>query len=124
VVVAVVVVRVVQPPVDEEVGVVAVRDGLVPAARAVLVLGVVAVGGLGVPVRVGRAHVDRVLVDVVFVRVVQVAVVQVVDVAFVADRGVAAALPVDVLVALVNGVLVMGHAATVRNARRSASNRG
>jgi len=114
VVVAMVAVEVVKAPVYEEVDVVAVRHGLVPAARPVDVVGAMAAGRPGVPVGIGRRDVDGVLVDVVAVGVVQVAVVQEVDVAVVAHRGVAAGLPVDVVVALVGGVLVVGHEPTLR----------
>ena len=79
-VVAVCAVRVMQVAVDEVVGVVAVRNGLVTAGRAVDVRDVVAAAGVRrrAGIRVGRAHCDDVLVDVRLVQVVQVAVVQVV----------------------------------------------
>jgi hypothetical protein len=82
VIVAVPLVRVVQVAVNEIVDVVPVWDGLVSAAGAVLVVGLVtaavmigsAAGGVYV------ADLDGVLVDVISVGAVQVAVMQVVEV--------------------------------------------
>jgi hypothetical protein len=106
VVVAVVPVRVVQVPIDQVVGVVAVRDGLVTASGSVPVVGTVApaivVGGA--VRRVGRIDGELVLVDVLFVRMVQVPVVEVVGVALVPHRRVPAARPVLVRVRLVGYV--------------------
>jgi hypothetical protein len=85
VIVAVVSVRVVQVAFDEIVGVVAVRDGVVAAVRAVAVarlMPLTAVLGCA-RVRMARVDGDVVLVDVPLVRVVEMAVVQVVDVPFV-----------------------------------------
>ncbi len=99
-VVAVAVVLVVQVTVDEIVDVVAVRDRVVSAARAVDVIGGVAgawVAGAAA-VRVALIDRDHVVVDVVTVRVVQVPVVDEVDVALVDDGGVSAARAVNVLV--------------------------
>jgi hypothetical protein len=96
VIVAVVRVRVVQDAVDEVVGVIAVRHGLVTASRAVLMLRVVAAGRARAVAGIAGADRDDVLVDMVLVGVVQVAVVQVVDVALVRDRGVPAVGAVDV----------------------------
>ena len=116
-VVAVPAVRVVQVPVHEVVGVVAVGDGLVPAARAVDVAGLVRVAAVlgGAPVGMLGAHVEHELVDVRLVRAVQGPVVQVVDVVAVLDGRVPAAGAVDVPVLL---VLLTGHGARV--ARRAA----
>jgi hypothetical protein len=93
VVVAVVFVRTVQPPLDQVVDVIAVRDGLVSAAFAVRVRRV-ATDGIGVAAGVRLIDRDHVLVDVPLVGVVQVAVVQKVDVIVVAHGGVAATVPV------------------------------
>jgi hypothetical protein len=109
VIVAVAGVGVVQVAVDDVVGVVAVRDGVVAAGSAVdVVLGVAAramrrgaVGG------VGRADGERVLVDMPRVRVMEVPVVEEVLVPVVLDRLVAAARPVLVIVAFVG--LVVRH---------------
>ena len=103
VVVAVIPVRVVQVPIDEVVDVVAVRNGFVPAVRAVDVSLVVPGAGVsgGAVRRVPLADLDHMLIDVVFVDVVQVPVVKVVDVAVVHDGGVPAVGAVHVVVALV-----------------------
>ena len=97
-VVAVARVRVVQAPGDQVVDVVAVRNGVVPAARPVLVPGTgeCFVAPVGVEVVDGQT----VVVDVVPVGVVDVAVMEEVDVAFVDDRRVAAPGTMDVIVAL------------------------
>lgn len=112
-VVAVAVMRVMQVPFDQIVGMVAMRDLLVPAVRSVPMIGsmgtaIVLVAAIGIPV-VDR---DPVFVDVAIVRVMQVAIVQVVDVAAVAHGHVAAARTVAMrmvgmvrLVALVHGDL-------------------
>jgi hypothetical protein len=92
--------RVPVPPVDV-VDMVVVRDGLVTAAVAVLVVGVVL--GLGVT-RAGA------LVVVALVLGVRVPVVQVVGVVVVPDGGVAAAAAVLVVVLLVGAVVGDGHA--------------
>jgi hypothetical protein len=109
VIVAVAAVRMVQVAVDEVIHVVAVRHGLVAAARAMLVVGSV---GLAVVLRsacVGilRAYPDRVLVVVALVGVMKVAVVQIVDVTVVLDSGVSAAGTVDMLMGLMD--FVFGH---------------
>jgi hypothetical protein len=107
VVVAVPAVRVMEVVVDEIVDVIAVRDLLVAAVRAVGVGAVVlAAGVIGCAgVRMLRVDLQDVLVDVVAVRVVEVAAVEVVDVVVMLDGLVAAAGPVLVGVAAVNGVL-------------------
>lgn len=93
------------------VDVVAVRDPLVPAVRAVSVGGVVlAAVMLGCAVnRVLRPDLERVLVYVVAVRMVQMPVVQVVHVALVAHGGVTAAGAVPMLVASMDVVLGIVH---------------
>ena len=107
-VVAVVPVRVVQVTIHQVVDMVAVRDGLVTAARAVHVVRVVALAG--VPGRAARgvlvAHIDRVLVDVTVVVVVQVTVVEVVHVVSVLHGDMPAAGVMLVVVVL---VLVAAH---------------
>lgn len=91
-VVAVIAVRVVQVPIDEVVGVVAVWYRLVAATELVDVAGLVAVarviGGAGV--WMGCVDADDVLIDVTCVGVVQVTAVQVVDVTVVVNGGMAA----------------------------------
>jgi len=99
VIITVILVRVVEASVDEVVGVLAVRHGLVAAVRAVEVLTAIV---LAVAV-VGELVIDRqrVLINVIAVRLVQVAVVDEVDVTIVDDRRVAAAGAVDVVVIFV-----------------------
>lgn len=115
VVVAVIGMRVVEPAVDQVVEVLPVGDRLVPAARPVGVSGLVPTGRRsGASVGVGICDLYDVLVDVVAVGMVEMAVVEVVQVAFVLDRGVAAACPVDVAVVRVRGVFVVAHGAEGR----------
>ena len=109
-IVAVVAVGMMQPPVDQEVDMIAVRHGLVSAARAVR-MSWIAVGGRSVSARMRSIDVDHVLVDVSFVEVMEMAFVQVVDVVVVSNRSVAAAISVSVrMLALMNG---MTHAANI-----------
>lgn len=119
-VIAVVTVNMMEVTVHEVVDVVSVWDGLVSAARAVDVVGIMTAAGMRrravVWVRLG--HRDHVLVHVAIVRVVQVAVMQVIDVAVVLDGLVTAAWAVDVVVGLVNlairhGVLLSASAEAV-----------
>ena len=111
VVVAVVAVRVMEVPVDQVVDVVAVRHGLVPAAGAVGVGGVVSFAGVTRRTvrRVGLVDLEAVLVDVVAVGMMQVAVVQVVDVPFVIDADVAALGAVGVVVVGVGRAVILRH---------------
>lgn len=104
VVVAVAVVRMVEMPVHQVVGVIAVGHGLVTAARAVLVTGLVraavVIGRTALGIRfVDR---DRVLVHVVSMGMMQVAVVQVVHMIAVLDGHMAAPGPMDVGMAFVD----------------------
>ena len=103
-IVAVPAVRVVQVPADEIVDVIAVRDRLVAAARAVGVTLRVSVASVRRRAVRGIACVDsdRALVDVTIVRAVKVPVVRVVGVSAVRDRGVPAAGAVGVVVLLVD----------------------
>jgi hypothetical protein len=109
VVVAVILVRPVQPPVDEVVDVIAVRNGLVTAVAAVRVI---ALGRGGVPAGMCLIDRDHVLVDVVLVRVMQVPVVHVVDVIVVANGGVAAVR--SMLVSVCAFMDRMSHTADLR----------
>ena len=102
-------VGVVEVAVHQVVHVITVGHGLVPAAGTVLVAGVVGAarvigGALG---RIRCADGQAVLVHVIRVRMVEMTVVQVVGMAFVPHGDVAAAVPVDVIVAV---VAVAGHA--------------
>jgi len=118
VVIAVAGVGVVEVPRDQVVRVVAVRHRLVTAPGAVGVRGTV--GGAVVPVgagrRVGIAHLEGVLIDVVVMGVMEVAVMEVVDVPVMRDNGVPAVGAVDMVVSGVRGVLVRGHAPSLRHA--------
>jgi hypothetical protein len=99
VIVAVVAVPVVQPPVDQEIDVVAVGHFFV---AAVVVRATADHRGAGVGIV--RVHRNDVLVIVAVVGGVQVAVVQVIHVPVVLDAGVAAVVAVDVAVLVVNVV--------------------
>lgn len=105
-VVAVTDVRVMQVPGDEVVDVIAMRNYLVTATRAVDM----ALGVTGAAVRrrargrIGRVDLDDALVHVAIVEVVKVPVVEVVDVVTMADGEVAAVGAVDVIVIGMNGV--------------------
>lgn len=103
VVVAVIAVRMVQVTVHQVVGVIAVGDSLVAAARTVLVsfLVTAAVMARCAGGRIGRTDRQRMLLDLAADRVVQVAVVQVIDMAIVLDGRVAAVGAVLVRVTLV-----------------------
>jgi hypothetical protein len=99
VIITVVAVRVVQPAVDQEIDVVAVRH---PLMAAVVVLA--GAGDRGALRGVGRVDRQNVLVVMAVVRAVQVAVVEIVHMAVVADAGVAAVVAVYVPVLFVNVV--------------------
>lgn len=117
VVVAMIAMGVMQVPVHQEVDVVAVRYGFVPAALPVRMPGL-AVGGLGMAVRMFCVGADHVLVHVAFMGMVKLTVVEVVDVVVVPHRGMAAARSVDVRVlTLVNCV---SHTATIHAARTAS----
>jgi hypothetical protein len=120
VVVAVVLVRAVQAPVDEIVDVLTVRDRFVAAARSMPMAGVVPRVPVVPGTAVGVPLVDRdhVVVDVVAVRMMQMTVVQEVQVRLVDDRGMPAARPVDVLVPTLVDVMV--GCAHVPNGTRDA----
>lgn len=104
VVVAVVAVGMVEAAIDEEIDVVAVRHRLVSASGTVVVAVVVGAGMFrrGATVGIRRAHVEGVFLHrTVRLLVMKVAVVQVIEVIAVADRGVAAAIAVLVVVIFV-----------------------
>lgn len=114
VVIAVSVVRMVQVTVDEVVDVVTVRHRLVAAVRSVDVVGRVGTAGVvgRAGPRVGVADGDDVLVHMVLVRVMQMTVVEEVDVAVVADCGVAAALAVDMVVVVMDVMVAHDQSAS------------
>jgi hypothetical protein len=99
-VVAVVAVGMMEMVADEIVDVVAVRDRVVAAPRAMGVVGrVPAAGVLGRAIaRIGATDGEHVLVDMVLVDVVEMPIVQVVRVAVVLDGGMAAPRPVGMVV--------------------------
>jgi hypothetical protein len=90
VIIAVVAVRMVKPPVNEIVDMVAVRDGLMPAARTMAVCAAARV--LSAAVRVLIADLDNVLV-MPSMRMVQAAILKIIDVVSVADRGMSTVRP-------------------------------
>lgn len=98
--------RVVQVPRDDVVDVIAVRDCLVTATRAVdMALGVTGAAMRGrARGRIGRADLEDALVHVAIVAVVEVAIVEVVDVVAMTDGEVAAVGAVDVIVIRMEGV--------------------
>ena len=96
-------VDVVQVAVDQVVDVVAMRPGLVTAARPVdmvRVMSTAAVGRRAVR-RVGRGDRDHMLIDVIPVRMMQMTIVEVIDVSLVDDGLVAAIGTVDMIVGFV-----------------------
>lgn len=104
-IVAVIAVWMMQPSIDQEVDVIAVRDRFVPATRAVRVPGR-AVSSFGVTVRMRRIDLDHMVVDMAFVGMVKVA-----DVVAVADCSVATSISMNVrVIALVNCVT---HGSTI-----------
>jgi hypothetical protein len=108
VIVTVPVVGVVKVPIDEIVDVVAVRDGVVPAARTVDMGVRVSVATVPWRAAVGVRCVDRdrALVDMIAVHRVEMTVVQVVGMPVVLDGTMPAVRAVNVSVAGVNLVVV------------------
>lgn len=111
VIVAVVAVRVMEMPLDQIVDVVAMRNRLMAALGAVLVLaGVPATAMLwGAGARIAGAHGDDVLVDVIAMHMVQMPVVQVVDMGVMLNRGVPATGAVFVGMVRVPGLAARAH---------------
>ena len=103
-IVAVVAMRMVQVAVDQVIDVVAMRDGLVSAARAMNVLGIMAAAIVvrRTSVRIRRGNRDHVFFDAAAIRMVEMPVVQVVDVPFVFDCRVPTTRSMLVGVAFVN----------------------
>ena len=102
-VVAVVAVRMVQVPVYQVINMIAVGNGLVPAARTVPVARFVTAAGVvrRTAVRVFIADLQHMFVNVVAVGVVKVSVVKIINMIAVANRGVAAVFAVNVVVIVV-----------------------
>jgi hypothetical protein len=63
----------------------------------------------GAVLRIGRGYGNHMLIDMVFMRMMQMAVVQVVDVAIVHDSGVAAFLPMEMIMIFVLRRVTMAH---------------
>jgi hypothetical protein len=107
VIVAMAVVAVVEPPFNQIVRMVAVRDRLVPAIGAVDMVRGVAVGALAAvaAVRIAVADADHMLVDMISVRVVEMPAVQIIDMPLVAHGRMAAARPVGVRMIAMDVVL-------------------
>jgi hypothetical protein len=84
--------RVMKPPIHQVISVVAMRNGFMPAARTMNMLGVVVrMAKVGrTTIRVLRTHFDDMLFDHGAALVMQMAVVKVVDVIAVLDRNMAA----------------------------------
>jgi hypothetical protein len=126
VVVAVACARVMQMSVDHEVDVVSVRERMMSAADAMLVVERVSTARVrrraGVGIRF--AHLDRVLVDMAFVSVMKVTVVCVVLVPLVADHRVTATGAVDVRMNLMRLVRAHGRRLRARIAPELASSLG
>ncbi|MEA2131343.1 MAG: hypothetical protein QOJ85_4234 [Solirubrobacteraceae bacterium] len=110
VVVAVIVVWVMQAPIDEVVGVIAVRDWIVPTILTVNMAVAMHLRRIAVAVRIGVVDSDDMLVDVVVVWVMKVPVVQVVRVPVVHDSGVPAPGPVNVVMPVMDVVIRLVHA--------------
>ena len=108
-------VGVVKVPLDEIVGVIAVRHLLMAAVGSVLVgVGVRATMVLGRAVGgVLAIDLDGVFVDVIGMGVMQMTVVQVVDMTVVLNRGVPAIRAVSMIVRGVGGMLRSAHRSTV-----------
>jgi hypothetical protein len=112
VIVAVALAGVMEMSVHEIVDVVSVREGRMPAARAVLVVGGMLSARMRgrAGIRVGAVHLEHVLVDVTGTHVVKVPVVGVVSMPRVTDLGMTAARPVSVRMILVGLVIAHGVA--------------
>jgi len=117
VIVAVVAMRVMQVAVHEIINVVAMGNGFMPAAGAMLVVGVVTAALMfgRALLRILAADVNDVLVHMVLVRMMEVAIVEIIDMAVVHDRRVSASGAVDMIVVRVlfadAGILKAGHRA-------------
>ena len=111
VVVAVIVVRVMEPAGDQIVDVVSVRHRVVSALLAVCVRRIT-VGEVSVALRVGVVDRDHMFVDVIVVNMMEVAVMDVVGVTVMLDGSVATTRPV--LVGVVSFVDLVRHGRDVR----------
>lgn len=98
VVVTVIAVRVVQVTINQVADVVAMRDSLVTAARAMHMSRFMSVAAMirGADIRIAIANLNHMLVHVIFVRMMQVTIMQIVDVVAMLDGGMPAARPMFV----------------------------
>jgi hypothetical protein len=101
----------VQTAIDQPVQVIAMRHGFVPAAGAVD-MGTGQPGRAAIGIGGGNGH--DMFIDMIAVRVMQVAIVQIIDMAIVADGGVATAGAMDMGVIGMNGA---GHRAHLSSGR-------
>ena len=90
----------VQASIDQIIHVVAMRDRLVTASRAVLMRRIVSAGAVlrRAAVGVRGSDFDHVFVDTAVIHMLQVTVVEVIDVALMPNRDMTAVRPVDVLI--------------------------
>ena len=101
--------RMVKASVDEIVHVIAMRDGLVAATGAMHMTSFVPAGMSRASGWVPLADLNHMLVHMVAMGVVQMAIMQIVDMIVVADRCMAAARPMLVIMVGVVGCTAYGH---------------
>lgn len=98
----------VQGAVDQVIDMIAVRHGLVPAPRPMLVIPVVAGTGSGDRLVRTRCRIlQAVLVDMPFMRMMQVPLVQIIDMTVMTYRGMAAARTVDMRMVCMRRMIVL-----------------
>jgi hypothetical protein len=102
-IVAMVAVRMVQPPIDEIIDMVAMRNRLVPAIRSVNVAGATDLRRAMYRIRI--AHFDGMLVHMIAVHMMQVTIVKIINMAVVTNCGMSASGPVLMLMI---GVMFFG----------------
>ena len=100
--------RMMEASIHEVVGVISMRNRFMATIRSMHMSRVMPLRAGFATVRIGFVNRQTVLIVMAFVGVVQVAVVQIIDVAFVLDRGVAAAGTVFMIVMLV-GMMFFWH---------------
>jgi hypothetical protein len=103
-------VRVMKMAVDQVIDMIAMRYGLVSAARAVDVTRIVATAAWRTLVRIIRIDLDLVFVYMIAMRMVQMAIVQIVDVVAMRDCGVSAARAMLMLMVSVMRFVACAHA--------------
>jgi hypothetical protein len=109
--VAVVAVRVMQMPIHEIIDMIAVRHGLVPAARTMNMARLMTGAAMfrRADIRVRLRHLHHMLVDMVLMRVVQMTVMQIVDMVAMLHGGMAATRAMAVGVVVVVGLRTAAH---------------